>query len=93
MSKEFDAEKAKDTHRKTLSEMQHMKKPNLYAEGGEVGIKESPHEESEHDEAGMDEELHHAIGGEFMDALEKKDKKGIMSALTAAVMQCSKGRD
>lgn len=36
----------------------------------------------------MDSELHEAMGGELMDALERKDKKGIMSALEAAIMQC-----
>ena len=69
---------AKTLHEEKLKEMREMPKPKLMAEGGEV----------EDGEPQTDEELHHAIGGELMDALERKDKKGIMEALHAAVMSC-----
>jgi hypothetical protein len=36
----------------------------------------------------MNQELHETIGSELIDALEKKDKKQIMSALEAAIMSC-----
>jgi hypothetical protein len=49
-----------------------------FAEGGEVADGEPE----------MDEELKHAMGGEFMDAMERKDRKGIMSALEAIVLSC-----
>lgn len=122
-------EDVKGDHANVLREMKAMKKPNLYAKGGEVatntrlgndigypGVDEDPNKPSKvkdqpygypegykgmdaefaHGgavEDGEDEmELHHAIGGELMDALERKDKKGIMSALEAAIMQCM-GKD
>lgn len=34
--KRWDEESSKDEHRKTLEEMRSQKKPNLYAEGGEI---------------------------------------------------------
>lgn len=77
-SPENNKKKALSEHNKISSEMQKIPKPNLMAEGGAV----------EDGELEMDSELHHAIGGELMDALERKDKKGIMSALEAAVMSC-----
>lgn len=73
-----DLHGAKLGHRMVLNEMRDMKKPNLYAEGGEVADGEPE----------MDEELKHAMGGEFMDAMDRKDRKGIMSALEAIVLSC-----
>ena len=74
-------ENAKKEHGRVLGEMRSMKKPSLYADGGEV---EDYDEEGEH-------ELRHAMGGELMDALDRKDKKGIMDALEACVLSI-KGR-
>lgn len=85
-AREGDLNGAKWRHQAKLTQMKEMPKPKLMAEGGEV---ESG--EIEDGEPQMDEELHHAIGGELMDALERKDKKGIMSALTAAIMECMNG--
>lgn len=70
-------------HKKVLGEMRGMKKPELYAQGGEV----EEHSGSDGDE-GMEDELKHAMGGEFMSAMERKDRKGIMSALEAIVLSC-----
>lgn len=137
-TKEEGEDSAKLKHRKMLGEMRSMKKPNLYAQGGEVkghgklgvefdskakpreGYPKSAAEQEERLKAeharvsemqrrkpepekyaeggevgqhGEDEELHHAIGSELMDALERKDKKGIMDALNAAVMDCMNGRE
>lgn len=119
-------ESVKGQHAHVLREMKSLPKPKLYSDGGEVSgkrlgnqigypgtekdpqaqskVKEQPYGypegykgidaefakggEVESGDNEMDEELHHAIGGELMDALERKDKKGIMSALHAAVMSC-----
>lgn len=77
--KEFQHGEAKDSHREVLSEMKSMKKPNLYAEGGEV-------DGSEHDD--MDGELNDMMGEELLHAFESKDKKKIMSCIEAAVLSC-----
>lgn len=69
---------AKLHHMKNLDEMRGMPKPKLYAEGGEVADGEPE----------MEDELKHAMGGELMDALERKDRKGIMSSLEAIVLSC-----
>jgi hypothetical protein len=73
---------AKLHHKKVLGEMKAMPKPKLYAEGGEVSDGEPQ----------MEDELKHAMGGELMDALERKDRKGIMSAMEAIVLSC-RGKD
>lgn len=75
--KQESVDAAKGEHKKTIRQMRSMKKPNLYAEGGEV----------EGEDSG-DEELNHAMGHEFLDACERKDKKGIMSVLHAIVLSC-----
>lgn len=62
---------AKIRHGQVLHEMKSMKKPNLYAEGGEVS---------------EDHDLHDAMGSEYMGALERKDRKGIMQAIEAIVL-------
>ena len=74
-------EEAKRQHKMTLAELRHGPRPKLMAEGGEV---EDYDEEGEH-------ELRHAMGGELMDALDRKDHKGIMDALEACVLSI-KGR-
>lgn len=76
---------AKEDHRRVLHEMKSMKKPKLYAEGGEVEIE--VHAEPDGDE-GIEDELRGALGGELMSALERKDRSGIMSALEAIVLSC-----
>lgn len=78
---------AKLHHKKNLKEMRGMKKPNLYAEGGEVEGPAAPGEDES-----MDDDLKHAMGGEFMSALERKDRKGIMSALEAIILS-SRGKE
>ena len=83
VAEDIDKDVAKRKHHKVLGEMKAMKKPHgNYAHGGEA-IEDGEHE--------MNEELHMAIGSELMDALERKDKKGIMEALKAAVMECMNG--
>jgi hypothetical protein len=72
-------------HLGTLQEMRSMKKPELYAEGGEVD-----HERSHGDE---DEDLHHMMGEELMDAFDSKDKKRIMEGLEAVVLSCMNKRE
>jgi hypothetical protein len=103
--KEDSLHQAVRGHKKVLGEMRSMKKPNLYAEGGRVGplkegnwaanekepMKLAGGGEIEDGEEQMGQEMHHIIGGELMDALERKDKKGIMDALRAAVMECMNG--
>jgi hypothetical protein len=71
---------AKIAHKKTLGEMSSMPKPKLMAEGGEVSSDDAPSDD--------DGELHDMLGGELMGAFERKDKKAIMSAIEACVMQC-----
>jgi hypothetical protein len=71
---------AVDEHHKVLGEMKTMKKPNLYAEGGEV------HEDEAQDKELIDEELHNHMGEELMAAFDAKDKKRIMEAIDAIVM-------
>jgi hypothetical protein len=113
---------AKEKHHKVLSDMQHMKKPNLYANGGEVetmepyedkGVSFEDNRDKKPEENGpwpgtlvmkenkaeggmvededMDGELHHAMGGELMGALERKDRKGIMQAIEAIVLSMKHG--
>jgi hypothetical protein len=105
VGEDLDKSAAKRKHMKVLGEMKAMKKPNLYAEGGMVGplkegnwaanekepMKLAGGGEIEDGEDQMGQEMHHIIGGELMDALERKDKKGIMDALRAAVMECMNG--
>jgi hypothetical protein len=106
VAEDIDKDVAKRKHHKVLGEMKAMKKPHgNYAHGGEVGPlkqgnwaanEKEPHKlagggEIEDGEHQMNEELHMAIGSELMDALERKDKKGIMEALKAAVMECMNG--
>lgn len=79
-SSERHHDKAKEEHHRVLGEMKSMKKPNLYAEGGEVADGDG--------DMDMDDELNSALGGEFVDAMERKDRKGIMSALEAIVLSC-----
>ena len=101
--KEDSLDAAKRKHGKTLGELRGMKKPNLYAHGGPVehpnmegqtaANEKEPHKlagggEIEDGEDQMNQELHETIGSELIDALEKKDKKQIMSALEAAIMSC-----
>jgi hypothetical protein len=143
--KEHDVENSKEEHRKTLGEMRGMKKPNLYADGGQVTADDISDEQAANSgyppgperkayiadrqnraaagnpqahggmignsaanekepyklaeggeiEDGEDQEeseMHDIIGDELMDSLERKDKKGIMSALNAAIMECMNGR-
>jgi hypothetical protein len=114
---------AKIRHQKVLGEMRGMKKPHLYAQGGQVqddipepdpknatamqkgatsggtsgsdawsnlksGLGFAEGGEVADGEPEMEDELKHAMGGEFMDALERKDRKGIMSSLEAIVLSC-----
>jgi hypothetical protein len=76
--KDLSVGSAKLHHMKNLKEMRGMPAPKLYAEGGEVADGEPE----------MEDDLKHAMGGEFMDAMERKDRKGIMSALEAIVLSC-----
>jgi len=81
---------AKTEHERVLSEMKSMKKPNLYAEGGEIGM--MPEHEGDMEDGDMESELNDALGDELLAAFESKDKKAIMSCIEAAVMSCmSKG--
>lgn len=141
----WDTENAKDIHRKTLEEMKSMKKPNLYAKGGQVqdnmaavqrgantttsspddseedpsyqginvasavknaqqqtaqkypnGIQldslgnrmEAKGGEIDDEDSDMEDELHSALGEEYMGAMDRKDKKGIISAIEACVTRC-----
>ncbi len=73
---------SKEKHRKRLEELKGMPNPKLYAEGGEV----------EHDEPDGDEDLGHMVAKELMDAIGRKDHKGISEAMEAMVMHhMSKG--
>ena len=81
-SPERNKEKALREHKKVSSEMASMKKPNLYAEGGEVSDGEPE----------MEDELKQVMGDELMGALERKDRKAIMSTLEAIVLSC-RGRE
>jgi hypothetical protein len=83
--KKWDTENAKDEHRKTLSEMKSMKKPNLYAEGGEVH-NTPEHPDAEQDKELIDDELHNHMGEELMAAFDAKDKKRMMESIEAIVM-------
>lgn len=62
-----------------------LKNRKPMAEGGQI------EGEGEHEDHEGHEELRHTMGGELMDALERKDKKGIMDALEAVVLSI-KGR-
>lgn len=89
--KKWDTENAKDEHRKTLSEMKSMKKPNLYAQGGEVH-NTPEHPDAEQDKELIDDELHNHMGEELMAAFDSKDKKRMMESIEAIVMSAlSKG--
>lgn len=71
---------AKDQHRRVLGEMKSNPKPHgEFAHGGEV---------KEAMDMGGDEDhqLRGAMGGELMDALHRKDKKGIMDSIEAIVL-------
>lgn len=52
------------------------------AKGGEVEEQEMP----DHDD--IDSELNDMVADEFFEAVEKKDKKGLLDAVRALVMQC-----
>lgn len=56
----------------------HSTKEKYYEEGGEVS----------EDHSEMDDELQQACCDEFMDALEQKDKKGVLESLRALVLSC-----
>ena len=75
---EYARSKAKDMHERKLGELKSMPNPNLkgLAEGGEV------------DSDDIDMEINDMLGDELADAIEKKDKKGIVSAIKAIVMAC-----
>lgn len=77
-------EKAKHEHKHALKELKSMKKPNLYAEGGEVEEVEALEDPMQPND--MDNELQDAMGSEFLDALERKDRKGILNSIEAIVL-------
>lgn len=81
-------EASREMHKDKLSELKSMKGPHgNYAEGGDVEPLESPME------GDGDQEIEHALAGELLSAMEKKDKQGIVDAIEALVMQCmSKGK-
>ncbi len=85
-------EKAKEMHREKLGELRSMKGPHgNYADGGDVEPLENPmeHKEPDGDEGG---EMGEMLADELLQAVEKKDRKGIASAIEAMVMECmSKG--
>jgi hypothetical protein len=65
--------KAIGVHERVIGQQSMMPKPKLMAHGGEVDD---------------DSSIHDALGEELMGALDKKDKKGIMSCIRACVMSC-----
>jgi len=79
----------KPEHRRVLSEIKSMKKPNLYAKGGEIkGELHMDEPEMPGSEDGDEDEIHGLLGEELMGALERKDKKAIMQCIEACVMNC-----
>lgn len=82
--KQYEHPDPKNTHKRVLSEMQEMKKPNLYAEGGEVT--EEPDSLDAVGSEDMDDELHDMLGSEILGAIESKDHKMIWSGLEAMVL-------
>lgn len=89
------AEKRKAAEKKHMAEGGGCTGPGCshYSHGGMAKAKdeEEPKEApmaDEDAEMGGDEELHHAIAGELMDGLEKKDKKQIAESMRAFVMAC-----
>jgi hypothetical protein len=81
VSKEASTDFSKDQHRRVLGEMKSMKKPDLYAEGGDVESDDS-----------LGDELHYSLGDELHSALESKDKKQIMDCMEACVLSCMNRR-
>lgn len=54
----------------------------------EIDIEPKEHEEEEPEHEEMDHELNDMVADEFFEAVEKKDKKGLLEAMRALVMQC-----
>lgn len=74
-------ENVKERHRRILGEMKSMPKPQLYAEGGEVGLEPMP--DSDGDE---DSEMQSVCCQELLDAWERKDKAQMLDALKALIL-------
>lgn len=72
---------AKEEARDRMSSEQ-MIKPKMQglAEGGEV--------EAEHMDDSSDDEIHGMIADELHEAMESKDKKGILDSLRALILSC-----
>lgn len=80
---------AKNEHGRVLHQLKGMKKPHLYAEGGEIhGSMHMGHEDAHEDHEAMDSELGDMMGEELMSAFESKDKKRIMESIEAMVLHC-----
>ncbi len=82
--KQFEHPDPKQTHKRTLEDLQTMKKPNLYAEGGEVTTE--PDNLDQVGKEDMDDELHDMLGSEILGAIEAKDHKMIWSGIEALVL-------
>lgn len=82
--------KAKRKHHEVLGEMKAMKKPNLYAEGGEVDESDEsmdhPVETQMDDFLGDDDPVMGALQDEFLNAIHSKNKKELLEAIEALVL-------
>lgn len=56
--------------------------------GGEMPCRSHGGEMSEMDDSAMDDELNDMIADELQQALDQKDKKGILEAIRALVLNC-----
>ena len=83
--KESNLRRSKKEHEKTLTDLESMPMPDIkgLAHGGMA---------DEGEEMDDDEMMNHHVMGEFMDAMHKKDKKGMLDSLRAVVMNCMGGK-
>jgi hypothetical protein len=58
-------EHVKDEHRKALGELRAMKKPHLYAEGGDIGLQDDPTQKQKDTADSMRKAFHFAEGGDI----------------------------
>lgn len=49
-----------------------------------------PHEGEHMDDQAMDDEINNMIVDEFQQAMDQKDKKGILESLRALILSCDK---
>ena len=70
------------------TKLKNLPPPRKMAKGGELEIEIEPKEMDHEDHDDMDAELNDMVADEFFDAVEKKDKKGLLDSIRALVMQC-----